>query len=326
MSKSHIDEEDDLDDLDDVLDQFSPSQSIPPATSSVPPQSTTSASAKSPVPPSSATKGDPDITPDFASELARGMESLMREMGADFDPEDLSAGTNHGVVEETPQEKEARERAFAAAWEAMLIEGMDGMVDPALKSATTAAPGSSSEGLENVDGYQSRIRAAANKLKESESTLKSSSEAAAAANADPLEALLAQLGDLGGEGGQSEEGLQGMLEMMMTQLMSKDVLHEPLKELSDKFPGYLEKNATTLSAEDKTRYDAQIVCIRRLLDVFEAEGFDDNNEESREKVVELMGELQTYGSPPEEIMGPLPPGFNMGADGLPNVPENCIIC
>jgi hypothetical protein len=36
-------------------------------------------------------------------------------------------------------------------------------------------------------------------------------------------------------------------------------------------------------------------------------------------------QLQDYGSPPEEIMGPLPPGFNMGADGLPNVPENCVI-
>lgn len=33
---------------------------------------------------------------------------------------------------------------------------------------------------------------------------------------------------------ESEEELQGLLENMMSQLMSKAVLYEPLKELSDK--------------------------------------------------------------------------------------------
>lgn len=36
-------------------------------------------------------------------------------------------------------------------------------------------------------------------------------------------------------------------------------------------------------------------------------------------------QLQMHGSPPEEIMGPLPPGFSMGADGLPDMPEGCNI-
>lgn len=40
---------------------------------------------------------------------------------------------------------------------------------------------------------------------------------------------LSQLGDLGGE-----EGLQGMLDEMMKQLMSREMLYEPLKELSEK--------------------------------------------------------------------------------------------
>ena len=33
---------------------------------------------------------------------------------------------------------------------------------------------------------------------------------------------------------ESEEDLRGILEPMMSQLMSKDVLYEPLKELHDK--------------------------------------------------------------------------------------------
>ena len=56
---------------------------------------------------------------------------------------------------------------------------------------------------------------------------------AAAKPGDGLEDLFARLGgDLGGE--ESEEELKGILETMMSQLMSKDVLYEPLKELHDK--------------------------------------------------------------------------------------------
>ena len=53
----------------------------------------------------------------------------------------------------------------------------------------------------------------------------------AGSSGDPLDALLAQLGD-GGE--ETEEQIQGLLESMMAQLMSKDVLYEPLKELHEK--------------------------------------------------------------------------------------------
>jgi hypothetical protein len=44
--------------------------------------------------------------------------------------------------------------------------------------------------------------------------------------------MLAQLGAAGD--GESEEELHGLLETMMSQLMSKEVLYEPLKELHDK--------------------------------------------------------------------------------------------
>lgn len=49
--------------------------------------------------------------------------------------------------------------------------------------------------------------------------------------ADSLEAFLGQLGESGGE---NEAELHGLLETMMSQLMSKEVLYEPLKELHEK--------------------------------------------------------------------------------------------
>jgi peroxin-19 len=51
-----------------------------------------------------------------------------------------------------------------------------------------------------------------------------------------MEALLAQLGvGAGGlDGVESEEELNGLFESMMSQLMSKEVLYDPLKELHEK--------------------------------------------------------------------------------------------
>jgi hypothetical protein len=44
--------------------------------------------------------------------------------------------------------------------------------------------------------------------------------------------LMAALGELGGEEGEGD--VQEMLEGMMSQLMSKEILYEPLKELDEK--------------------------------------------------------------------------------------------
>ncbi|KAF9223029.1 hypothetical protein BS17DRAFT_706825 [Gyrodon lividus] len=255
------------------------------------------------------------------------MESLLKGLGLDPQAVSGSVDPQSGDKNETSQQKAERERAFASAWESMLVEGMDGMMISEPSNTSTAASVPSPIPKEK-DDFQSRIRSTMNKLKESESGLKTPDQAPA--GADSLESLLSQLeglGDLSGDAPEGEEQLQGVLEAMMGQLMSKEVLYEPLKELYDKasFPGYLTEHSGAISPEDSKRFDAQIICIKQLLDVFEAKDFRDEDGKARDKIVELMGELQNYGSPPDEIMGPLPPGFNMGADGLPNVPENCVI-
>jgi peroxin-19 len=35
--------------------------------------------------------------------------------------------------------------------------------------------------------------------------------------------------------------------------------------------------------------------------------------------------MQEYGTPPPEIMGDLPPGLEVGPDGVPQLPEGCIV-
>ncbi|KAF7326907.1 hypothetical protein MVEN_02584600 [Mycena venus] len=388
---------DDLDDLDDVLSEFSrqpapptPSSAIPtsPLSPPPPPPPTATASTFTSGRPRTNTRvdappmpapgnglptlgegdGDEDANPDalaadFARELAKGMESLMREIAAE------STAGQSATGEATADSDEAADAArFKAAWEAMLVQEMDASGSGLPQAGASAASSGAGASTAAADGdFQAKIRAAMNKVNEGESTLQqSTSDSSAGAGPDSLEALLAQLNELGGENGDvpaSEAELAGFLENMMGELMSKEVLYEPLMELADKvrvsaslyipsFPPLSSlislpssffilvykatlthtyssprtSHRTTrpprppLSEEDRTRYESQLTAVRSILAIFDDPSFDDNDKEKREKVVGLMAEMQSHGSPPPELMGPLPPG--LGALGE----EGCVLC
>jgi len=111
----------------------------------------------------------------------------------------------------------------------------------------------------------------------------------------------------------------------MGQLMGKEVLYEPLKELNDKFPSYLASNTSSLSASDLARYQAQHECASKIIAVFEDPEYKDDDIKMRAEVVELMGKMQEHGAPPAEIMGELPPELDLGPDGAPKLPDECLI-
>ncbi|KAI6102500.1 Pex19 protein [Pisolithus croceorrhizus] len=264
------------------------------------------------------------MTTAFASEFAKGMESLMREL-AENSGLDLDARDDVG-----------RDPAISAAWEAMLAEEMDKMPGTAPASTSTSQqkrstpPPSTSKAGPNKqpaptsDEFQSRIRDTMDKLKSSESDCNPSTAPLPTFPGPDDPSLAALLQGLETMDPKEGDELTGMLEAMMGQLMSREVLYEPLKELDEKFPAYLASHPA-LSVEDKERYEKQRTCIKRLLTIFEEKGYNEEDAKTREKITEAMGELQSYGSPPEEIMGPLPPGMAMGTDGLPELPEGCVV-
>ncbi|KAJ6554028.1 Pex19 protein [Mycena vulgaris] len=289
----------------------------PPPTATGPsfsgrPRTNTRVDAAPPVPAaaplSNVTEVDEDaLTADFAAELARGMESLMRE---------IAAGVPPAAGDAVPDDA-----ALKAAWEAMLVEGMDGMAIPGLAAAAPAPPPAPAHPAD----FQSKIQQAMGKLREGEEGLQDASGSGTAP--DSLETLLAQLNELGAAGGAGGDGdpdeaeLAGFLENMMGELMSKDVLYEPLTELAEKFPPYLATPQTPpLAAADRTRYEAQLARVRAILAIFDTPAFDDADPVARERVVALMAEMQSFGSPPTELMGPLPPG--LGALGGE---EGCVV-
>jgi peroxin-19 len=89
-----------------------------------------------------------------------------------------------------------------------------------------------------------------------------------------------------GEG--NDEEFSKMLMGMMEQLTNKEILYEPMKELDEKFPEWLEKNRDKTSAEDLKRYEEQQTLVREIVAKFEESTYSDSSTAHREYIVDRM--------------------------------------
>lgn len=99
------------------------------------------------------------------------------------------------------------------------------------------------------------------------------------------------------------------METMMQQLLSKEILHEPMKEIGERYPKWLEEHKTSLSKEEYDRYSHQYELIRKLNEVYE------NDSGNFTKIVELMQKMQECGQPPNDIVKELAPDFDLASLG-----------
>ena len=120
----------------------------------------------------------------------------------------------------------------------------------------------------------------------------SGDQATAAAASDNTDDILAEMmkamqaSGIDGEGG--EEDFSKMLLGMMEQLTNKEILYEPMKELDDKFPEWMEKNKGKVKEDDMKRYKEQQVYVREIVGKFEEKTYKDENAADREYIVERM--------------------------------------
>ncbi|RQM05494.1 hypothetical protein DH86_00001521, partial [Scytalidium sp. 3C] len=258
-------EEDDLDDLDDMLDEFSAAK-IDDSKSSAP---------SGPGRPK-ATDDDPAEAglsdEDFAKQLQAGMAELMGEMG---NSPDIQAQLE-GIFKELS----------AGA-------GQD------TASGTSKATAPSGAGAE--DTFQETIR------KTMERMQASGDQATAAAASEPSDDILAEMLKAmqasGLDGESSEEDFSKMLLGMMEQLTNKEILYEPMKELHDKFPAWMEKNSAKTPEDDMKRYKEQQTLVAEIVAKFEEKTYSDSNASDREYIVERMQKMQEAGSPPADLVG-----------------------
>ncbi|KAK4138873.1 Pex19-domain-containing protein [Trichocladium antarcticum] len=144
--------------------------------------------------------------------------------------------------------------------------------------------------------------------------------AAAEGSDDFMAELLKQMQSGGGpEGEGNEEEFSKMLMGMMDQLTNKEILYEPMKELHEKFPGWMEKNRDKVPAEELSRYEAQQTLVREIVLKFEDASFSDSNKADREYIVDRMQKMQASGSPPSDLVGDMP----SAQDALSMPDESC---
>jgi peroxin-19 len=123
-----------------------------------------------------------------------------------------------------------------------------------------------------------------------------------------------------GAGGEGEDGeLSKMFLGMMEQLTNKEMLYEPMKELDNKYPEWLDKNKSKLPAVDFARYTNQQKIVKEIVGKFEEKGYNDNDSKCREYIWERMQRMQAEGSPPEDLIANPFPGMgeipDMGGGG-----------
>ena len=258
-------------------------------------QSTTQPSSSGPGRPTPAISHDPDVPTqaedDFAHELQAGMASMLKELEQNPDMAKQfeammaqlgGAGAFPGTEVANPKSGDARKPPRPAP-------PMTGKAQESAASPTsTKTPASASTSQADSD-FQSTIRKTMDRMKASSD---SATAATPESDSDPEDMIANLLKEMqaanGGADGEGDDSFSKMLLGMMEQLTNKEILYEPMKELDQKFPGWLEEKKGTLSKEDRERYTVQKGLVSEIVGRFEREGYSDGNAEDREFIVEKM--------------------------------------
>lgn len=128
------------------------------------------------------------------------------------------------------------------------------------------------------------------------------------AGGDLMESMMKEMSALGASGGADD-----VVEGMMRQLLSKELMYDPMKSVCDRFPEWLAENKGDLSQDEYEKYGTQYQYFQRLVHVYETDP------DNYARLMELMQDIQEYGQPPAEIIKELAPGLEFGDDGMPNM-------
>jgi len=222
-----------------------------------------------------ATEGD---EVDFEKHLQAGMSELLGqfqsnpEMQAEF-------------------EKMMKDLSLAAAAEGAEADDAVPTQPDITKTMPTAkdTDNQSKKAKSEEDSFQETIRKTMERMQASGDT---ASAAAASSNEDDMLAQMLKEMEKGNfpgmEGQGGEEDFNKMLMGMMEQLTHKEILYEPMKELHDKYPAWLESNKDTIKPQDLSRYKEQQTLVNEIVGRFERKGYSDDNQQDRDYIVERM--------------------------------------
>ncbi|KAJ2549531.1 Peroxisome chaperone and import receptor [Coemansia sp. RSA 1933] len=266
--------------------------------------------------------GDVNFEEEFARQLAKGMEDLLKESSESGVGNSVNEAEMKATVDQLLKQMGSlqadldndKSKSEKSAKKAMPLSH-----SKAQASETGAKDGSGSEEAQGTS-FQDKIKATMDKLKESADRADAET-GDGAGDMDVLEELMRQMD---GAGGGDDAQLDSLVDDVIGQLMSKEVLEQPLKDLDKHYPKYLEKNKDTLSTEDYERYQKQHDYVKQILALFDQLNDSSVNDE---RVTDLMQKMQDCGQPPNELLKMLAPDMEIDENGEVKAPEmpNCTI-
>jgi peroxin-19 len=94
------------------------------------------------------------------------------------------------------------------------------------------------------------------------------------------------------------EGMMGSGDMedlfggVLNQLVNKELLYEPMKELAEKYPQWLEQNSKTIESTERDRFVKQHQIVVQIVRIFDTVESDEPSAEESQKIIDLMQEVK----------------------------------
>ncbi|EHY55652.1 Peroxisome chaperone and import receptor [Exophiala dermatitidis] len=280
-------------------------------------------------------------TPEDIAKMGKELEEFTYKMEAEgVKPEDLlkailgeDTGARVGELAEAERERERRESESKSKQKPAPTTSSSTTKAGAPTIANAEGPSSKSQPASKPSSFEDTIRRTMARMESSSAAAASATAQASAPKseedmlAELLRALESEGGGAGGEGGDAGD-LSKMFLGMMEQLTNKDMLYEPMKELSAKYPEWLAQNRATLPKAEFERFSRQRVIVDEIVAKFEESSYSDASAQCREFVWEKMQAMQGEGAPPEDLIAnPLPgmgiPGLGSGEDAEKVLEEGC---
>ncbi|CAI9759451.1 unnamed protein product [Fraxinus pennsylvanica] len=230
------------------------------------------------------------------------LDQLLDSALDDFQNLNIASSAQRGVSNENIDDGEGGQKQdSSSSLPSGGVQGL-GMGLPDLKSKK--------KGKQKVGKGESHVSEALDKLREQTREAVKGLESVTSSKLPPggenfgsdamMEDWVKQFEELAGS-----QDMESVVETMMHQLLSKEILYEPMKEIGERYPKWLEDNKPSLSNEEYERYFHQYELIRDLNQVYDSEPDNFN------KIVELMQKMQECGQPPNDIVQELAPDFDI---------------
>ncbi|PVU99716.1 hypothetical protein BB559_000442 [Furculomyces boomerangus] len=175
--------------------------------------------------------------------------------------------------------------------------------------------------LPKESSLQDRIQHTMAMLNESDQI--SSEKATGAKDSNPFSAVLnsgAGLDNL-----IDDKEIESMIENIMKEMTTKEILYEPMKSLLIEYPKFFEEHGKDSKQEDMKRYEQQHENIKKIVSLFESP--DSETEPVKAQITSLLEKIQECGEPPKEVLAAVGPGAGEtipGNGSKPN-PDQCTL-